>query len=295
MTHLPALRPISTAPAAPLAPRLEPVAWIAGVILVVWLLAPGVDRLAPLFGGSAPESVDIGALFQSVGGGADFLFGQSAFQLIAFAALFTVLGWWRLIQVEPSPLRPIALAVIPALTAFVLLGGAGVGFLANPDPSLALMAMQTVAMLAVATVEEFGWRGVAVVGLRGSRFPEWSVWLLTTSGFALMHLLNIFSGAEVGSTLFQVLYTFFLGTACYLARRAGGIWLAIAVHFGNNLLQVGAQASVESDWFELVNALALAGQILMLLSVPATIVLLVRESRRARRAGRTVAEGPTPR
>ncbi|MFS0910898.1 lysostaphin resistance A-like protein [Microbacterium sp. 179-I 3D2 NHS] len=285
MTSEPALRASRADRLALDARALRPTVVLAAIYVFVWLIAPFVEFIAPAFGGSRPESHagDVFGLLGDQSALADYFFSSVAFSIILIAAVITVLRWWRIIQFEPTPLRPRAFAVLPWLTTAAFALAVIIGIAATPNPSASLVALQAVAMLGIVFVEEIGWRGVAVVGLRGSRFPEWSVWLITSAGFALMHLLNLVGGADIESTVFQLVFTFLLGTACYLGRRAGGLWLAVAVHFTNNFLQAAAQGSVDSPLFGVVNALALVGQILLLLSLPATIVLLVLEARRARR------------
>ncbi|MFB4349219.1 lysostaphin resistance A-like protein [Microbacterium sp. CR_7] len=268
----------------------RPTIVVAGIFLFVWLIAPYVNRLAPLFGGSPEEAKgDPLAALQELTPLADLTFDQFAFQVIAVIAFVTVMRWWRLLQHEPHPLRPRFFAALPFGTAAAFVIATVVGIAATPNPNVSLLSLQFLFMVLVAVIEEFGWRGVAVIGLRGSGTPEWLVWLLTSAGFAAMHFLNLFSGAALEDTLGQVVFTFLLGTACYLARRAGGIWLAVGVHLANNYLQVAAAGSAGSQLFDLVNIVAIVGQLLMALALPVTIVVLILEARRERRTSRESA------
>ncbi|MBR1828917.1 MAG: CPBP family intramembrane metalloprotease [Atopobiaceae bacterium] len=56
--------------------------------------------------------------------------------------------------------------------------------------------------------------------------------VLTTSvGFSLIHGINLFAGAALSSTLFQLFYAFCLGTLfCAVFLRTGSIWPCIIVH-----------------------------------------------------------------
>lgn len=270
----------------------RPTIVVAGIYLFVWLIAPYVNRLAPLFGGTPTvTSDDPLAALEELAPLADLTFDQFAFPAIAVVGFITVMRWWRLLQHEPHPLRPRLFGAIPFVTTTVFAVATVIGIAATPSPDVSLLGMQFLFMALVAVIEEFGWRGVAVIGLRGSGVREWLVWLLTSFGFAAMHFLNLFAGAALDATLGQFVYTFLLGTACYLGRRAGGIWLAVAVHFTNNYLQSAAGGSAGTPLFDLVNGVAVVGQLLLVLSLPATIVLLVLEARRRRRSN---AETSTP-
>lgn len=265
---------------------LRPTAPLATVYVLVWLIAPLVLLLAMPFGGKPPEpnASDVFGLLTDQRALADYFFDGPAYEVLVIVAIITVAGWWRVLQFEPTPLRPRAFAIVPWATACAFALTAILGIAATPEPSGSLIVLQVIAMGGIVFQEEIGWRGVVLVGLRGSRVPEWAAWLITSAGFAAMHLLNLISGADLPSTLSQLLFTFVLGTACYLARRAGGLWLAIAVHFTNNFLQMAAQGSAGSPLFGVLNAFAAIGQILLFLSVPATIIVLILEARRARRA-----------
>ncbi|MCM3781149.1 CPBP family intramembrane glutamic endopeptidase [Microbacterium hydrocarbonoxydans] len=295
MTLPPPLRSNARVSTSPDSRPYRPTLTVALIFVFVLVIAPYVNRLAPLFGGSAEEdrSDDPFGALQNLQPLADLLFDDFAFELIAVLAFITVMRWWRLLQFEPYPLRPRAFGALPIATAALFTVATLIGVIATPRPDWRLLALQAAFMLVVAVIEEFCWRGVAVIGLRGSGVPEWLVWLLTSAGFAAMHFLNLFAGADVEGTLGQVVFTFLLGSACYLARRVAGIWLAVAVHFTNNYLQVAASGSAESPLFDLVNATAIGGQALMALALPMTIVVLILEARRTRRASRSAMATPS--
>lgn len=285
-----ALRSTRTSGLEPV-PLYRPTLALAAIYISVWLLGRVVTELGVVFGGTPSEGVagNVGRLLTDQTALADYFFDKVAYSIIVIVTIISVLRWWRIIQFEPTALRPRIFAVVPWAAAAAFAAATIIGIAVTPEPSASLIVIQLIAMAGFVFVEEIAWRGVALVGLRGSGFPEWAVWLITSAGFSLMHLLNLIKGAGLESTLFQLVFTFILGTACYLGRRAGGLWLAFAVHFTSNFLQAAAQGSGDSPLFGLVNNVAMVGQLLLLLSVPATIIFLILEARRARREAQTAA------
>jgi hypothetical protein len=83
----------------------------------------------------------------------------------------------------------------------------------------------SVALLLVGFTEELVARGLLLTALRG-RFPEGLVWFLSTLGFALMHLVNLFAGLPVDVTILQAADAFLFGTGLYILRRGTGtlVW-----------------------------------------------------------------------
>lgn len=85
-------------------------------------------------------------------------------------------------------------------------------------------------LLLVGFTEELTTRGLPVVGLR-SRLQEAWVWFLSSALFAAMHLVNIFAGQGVSTTLTQVGMAFLGGTVFYILRRSTGTLLwAMMLH-----------------------------------------------------------------
>lgn len=130
---------------------------------------------------------------------------------------------------DPGAIRPAVLGldferrhgprwplVVPALMVVAL----GVN-LANTDWASydgAFFAASLVLLL-VDFTEELATRGLPVVGLR-SRLQEAWVWFLSSALFAAMHLVNIFAGQGVSTTLTQVGMAFLGGTVFYILRRS---------------------------------------------------------------------------
>lgn len=89
--------------------------------------------------------------------------------------------------------------------------------------------------LSIAWMEEIFFRAllvpVCMERFQGKRAPLFSV-LFSSALFALMHLLNLFFGANVGSVMLQVGYTFLIG--CMLAvtlLKTRNVWLCVLIHF----------------------------------------------------------------
>jgi membrane protease YdiL (CAAX protease family) len=179
------------------------------VLLPVLLLVVSV-----LLGGSGgdPLGSTAGLLRQALGDGV---------VLVVLVVVVSVLGGWRPVLAEPARARSWwGVGVLVVFTAVTL-----VAFTTplRTDAGGYLGAL-LVGLLAVALVEELVFRGVLVAGFRRVA-PEWVVWLVATATFALAHALN------ADGTAFQVLTTFLLGSACYLARRVTGSLLgAVLFH-----------------------------------------------------------------
>jgi membrane protease YdiL (CAAX protease family) len=189
---------------------------VAGAItsVVVVVLLPVLLALAALLvpgPGGNPLASTGGLLRQAAGDG---------IVLVLLVVLVSVLGGWRSVLVEDRPARPWWGAAV--LVAFVVVSALVVLTPSHSDASAYLGAL-ALGTVAVALVEETVFRGVLVAGLRRVA-PEWLVWLATCLLFALAHTLN-------ANGTFQLLTTFLLGSACWLARRVTGSLVgAVVVH-----------------------------------------------------------------
>lgn len=87
--------------------------------------------------------------------------------------------------------------------------------------------------IAVALFEELFFRGILLPVLL-EKLKRWRLVLavlLSSALFALLHLVNLFFGADVGATMLQVGYTFLIG--CMLAvtmLRTNNLWLCVLIH-----------------------------------------------------------------
>lgn len=91
--------------------------------------------------------------------------------------------------------------------------------------------------------EELVNRGLVVVGLRGS-MGEVGVWLVSSALFALLHGINAFVGQDIGPTIFQIVVTFFAGSAFYAIRMVSGtLIVAMLAHAAWDFGSFSASAS----------------------------------------------------
>jgi membrane protease YdiL (CAAX protease family) len=171
-----------------------------------------------------------GVPYDELGDSGRNLFVGAGISLIAGTILLaittTLLGWWRpaLYERKRSVRWPI---IAPILLAVALLFNLVSTDWGSYDG--AFFAASLVLIL-VGFTEEITTRGLLLTALR-SRFSEVWVWLLTSALFALMHLLNAFTGQAIGPTIQQMVFAFVAGTILYILRRVTGtlIW-AMVLH-----------------------------------------------------------------
>ncbi|MEG9248182.1 CPBP family intramembrane glutamic endopeptidase [Arthrobacter sp. Soc17.1.1.1] len=137
---------------------------------------------------------------------------------IVLVPLISWLGWWRPVLHERERSRhrwPIIAPILLAVIAIVGLFSADWGAVSGAFLFAAL------GLCLVGFTEEAVTRGVLLVALR-TRFAEVWVWLISSTLFALMHLLNVVLGQPVPGTLAQVAAAFGTGTVLYILRRTTG-------------------------------------------------------------------------
>jgi membrane protease YdiL (CAAX protease family) len=193
--------------------RVRPRVWIGLVIYVGYVVT--VFAIQSLTGVPYDQLGDSGRnLF--VGAGVSLIAAT-----ILLAITTTLLGWWHpaLYDRNRSVRWPI---IAPILLAVALLFNLVSTDWGSYDG--AFFAASLVLIL-VGFTEEITTRGLLLTALR-SRFSEVWVWLLTTTLFALMHLVNAVTGQAIGPTIQQVGFTFIAGTILYILRRVTGalIW-----------------------------------------------------------------------
>jgi len=93
--------------------------------------------------------------------------------------------------------------------------------------SFDVILLVMVASLAIGVNEEIVTRGILLVGLRNSGLAEWKAWLMTVVVFSLLHLVNVFGGANL--TVLLVVITG--GTLLYVSRRVfNNLFVPIGLH-----------------------------------------------------------------
>jgi len=144
------------------------------------------------------------------------------------AGLTVWFGWWRAATVETVRSRRRWTLVAPALYLLVVVGNVAVTDWGAVEVGFLLSAAAL--GVTVGFAEELTCRGTLLVGLRGTA-REVVVWLTTCVLFGAMHGVNVLFGAEVGTTLQQVVLAGLQGSAFYVLRRVLGrlVW-AMALH-----------------------------------------------------------------
>jgi len=130
----------------------------------------------------------------------------------------TILGWWRPVLRDhvgaPRIWRWIAMLWVVAIVV-----GLDYSRIAKLDSSFILWA--AVAGVLVGFSEETAYRGLAVTAFR-SGYGENRVWLFSTLLFMYLHAFNFVAGQDLGPTLFQLVFTFVMGSVLYAIRRSTG-------------------------------------------------------------------------
>lgn len=138
------------------------------------------------------------------------------------------LGWWGAAMRDEHRTRVGWALIAPAIYLVIVIGTLAGTDWGNISAGFLLAAL--VMGILVGFAEEFVCRGMLLVGLRGN-FHEVAVWALTCVLFGMMHGINIFLGAPIGSTMFQIVTAGVQGSAFYILRRHFGllVW-AMVLH-----------------------------------------------------------------
>lgn len=265
----------------PSRPRIQPAWWyaiIAFLIVQVWMNTfPG----SFLSSGVRLSEVGFGDNLSTVG-----FTVKVAIVGVFVALVITLAGWWQpVLRDNSTPRRWWTLAVLlPGVVALV-----GIVYLATTRTVPAIL-MVVLVMLVVAVTEELLYRGLIVTGLRGSRLPEWAVWLLSTLIFSSVHFGNLLSGAPIDEVLRQVPSTFITGSFLYAARLlSGNILIPIVMHLVFNVLVGLATEETAADSMVFISGISVQiGTVAALLGLPTFFIIRgLRERRRASGASPT--------
>lgn len=98
-----------------------------------------------------------------------------------------------------------------------------------------LLALYVLYVTAIALLEEFVFRGLAVSLLygyfRNKPFPCLMTTIVVSAFFSLTHLANLFYGASIGSVLLQIGYSFLIGAMLTVVMfKTRNIWICVIVH-----------------------------------------------------------------
>lgn len=137
-----------------------------------------------------------------------------------------------------------ALAV--AINNFPIIGLAtGNAYITDPAGGVLLIVAYC---FAIGMFEEFAFRGLFYLMILDGRRKSTKQIFLTTAAscavFGLVHLVNLFVGANPGATLLQVGYSFLIGGMCAIVLlKTGSIWYCVLLHtvydIGGTILYLG--------------------------------------------------------
>jgi len=136
--------------------------------------------------------------------------------------------------------------------------------------------------LCVGFAEEVVTRGFVVNLMRKAGHPEIAVGLVSAGIFAALHFGNVFTSTQgLGTTLLQVVYTFFFGLCMYLALRVTGnlIW-PILIHASTDPTISLFTLYPTSSPLSILPALS--SNLVILTGIVLLIVFIVSERRRTR-------------
>jgi membrane protease YdiL (CAAX protease family) len=137
------------------------------------------------------------------------------------AAVTTALGWWKPALFEPRKVGSRWMWLIPAFLVIGTVANLATTKWGEIDDVATYTFWLAVGCVFIGFNEELLTRGLAIVGGRGSMHEKW-VWVFSGAIFALLHAPNAFFGQSVGSTAFQMVFAFAVGTAYYVTRRISG-------------------------------------------------------------------------
>lgn len=190
--------------------------------LVVW-----IGSAAAL----APDGANFGDAFEDLANSRYLAYGLLAASIYG-AVVATVFGWWRGIFADDRE----HVAGVTGWHRFVPVMALVLIFATTDYPGLAdidaeLLGWIIAASVLVGVAEELMFRGNSIVALRGAALPESTVWLLSSTLFALIHTPNIVLGATPLAAILNTAVAFLGGTIFYVVRRASGsILVTMLVH-----------------------------------------------------------------
>ena len=150
--------------------------------------------------------------------------GKTAISIFAIIMLST-LGWWKKAYFA-SPSRWKMWAPFIPLFLLPLIFALFSEFNVTDPAQIAFFALYT---FIVGFAEESIVRGLMLTTLRSTGVVQ--AVLLSSIIFGFMHLANLMIGADIGSTVTQVIYATLIGIAFAGTLQAGGsIWLLIIIH-----------------------------------------------------------------
>ncbi len=204
---------------------------------------------------------------------------------ILMLVVVTVFRWWRPVMRDDIVLAsPRVWRLIPVLFVVALLVSADYQRIGKLDAEFIVWA--AVAAVLVGFAEECAYRGVSLVAFR-SRYPEFRVWLFSTLLFAYLHAFNFFAGQDFAATVFQLVFTFLMGSVLYAVRRTTGtLVVPMVLHGAWDFVAFTSASDAFANPDDLVDPRAFQPAMLMLLVM---LVIFVLGFRKAFPAGHAAA------
>lgn len=157
---------------------------------------------------------------------------------------------YRVLNPLQKPIGKSLLFLLPSLAVainnFPLIGLAtGNAYVTDPIGGVLLVVAYC---LAIGMFEEFAFRGLFYLmildGRRKSTKQIFWTTAVSSAVFGLVHLVNLFIGANPGATVLQVGYSFLIGGMCAIVLlKTANIWYCVLLHFvydlGGTILYVG--------------------------------------------------------
>jgi uncharacterized protein len=191
---------------------------------------------------SAITGVDYTEIADSINNLVTGVMASTGTTALILVVAVTLLGWWVPVWWQRPRMGP-RWAILVPLGMLVSLSLGWISTLGSQRTAGYLAVLIATAML-VGFAEELAFRGVLVAGLR-VRFSEGWVWFLSSLLFGLAHAGNAFHGQDIGTTSYQVFFTFMLGSVLYVARMVTGSLLVPIVLHG--LWDVAALGQASAD------------------------------------------------
>lgn len=192
-------------------------------------------------------------------------------------------GGYRLMKFDRTFLRNLAWSLPCFMVAFVnfpysaLINGTAEIVHTN------LMGLYILYVFGIAILEELIFRGALYILIsdvfRGKRHKMLFTVLICSAAFSLFHMTNLFTGADLGMTLLQCLYTFLIGAMLMVTIiKTKNIWLCILIHaifdFGGLII---IQIGIGNPWDTLFWILTIVGGVLCAGHIIYTLIKLEKD------------------
>lgn len=196
---------------------------------------------------------------------------------IVFVCMTVYMGY-RVFNPLVKPIGKSLLFMLPALAVainnFPLIGLAtGRAYISDPLGGVLLVVAYC---FAIGMFEEFAFRGLFYLmildGRRKSTKQIFWTTAISSAVFGLVHLVNLFIGANPGATVLQVGYSFLIGGMCAIVLlKTANIWYCVLLHFvydlGGTILYVGGGVRWDLATVIITAVLGVAVAVFMVISL----------------------------